>query len=655
MGRIKWYQSIQFKLQLYICVIFFICVGAILFHDYRTRNDDLAQSSIEDVTNRYSQVIEHINNASLRAVSLSSWVANSKNIQETFANKDRKQLQALTLPIYQEAKKIANFDKFQFHLPPATSFLRLHGLGKFGDDLSKIRSTIVAVNSTKKNVQGLDRGVFGFGIRGLSPIFHNNKHIGSVEFGVGLNDKFLMRLKELYNTNVAIVIKADGEYKVLAKNYEFGNPKNLNNAYDSVLNDGVVKTTMMKIDGEYFYSLVGALKDFSGKIEGVVVIEKNVTDNVLKLERMLIYYILAALVSVAIIGLAIFFTIKRLLRERIREFSKVFLDASKGDLTVRSRVLKPDEMGMLGLLLNEFTESLQANIKGISTDVIELTKSSSNMHSVAKELSEETDRSEKTITNVAKNAEETSDDMNAIASAMVELSANTQQIAKSTTNMSGTIRDISKNTNQASEISSNAVIKVESASSRVDELGKAAKEIGQVSDTITDISEQTNLLALNATIEAARAGEAGKGFAVVAGEIKSLAQQTAEATEKIKKSIGWIHDTTKSTVDDIKGVVQVINDVNKSVKNISYAVDQQTETISEINNNVSEGAKAIQEVTMNVEKTSSASEKTSKDVNTVSGSISQISSNSTNIASGAQQLSELAEKLNTVVQKFKIE
>lgn len=349
----------------------------------------------------------------------------------------------------------------------------------------------------------------------------------------------------------------------------------------------------------------------------------------------------------------------RIIVKKLMKSASTAHKMSEGDLTKRfpsedRPESKLDELAFLGLGLNRFAESLQTSVSEISTGAQELNKSSSNMHSVAKELSEETDLSAEKTVNVANNAEEMSHDMNAVAAAMEELSTNTQQIAKSTSRMNETIKDISKNTDQASEISSSAVTKVESASSRVDELGEAAQKIGQVSDTITDISEQTNLLALNATIEAARAGEAGKGFAVVAGEIKSLAQQTAEATEKIKESIGWIQDSTKSTVDDIKEVVKVINDVNEIVKNISNSVEQQMETIAEIDTNVSEGADAIQEVSVNITNTSNTSVKTSQDVNTVSNSISQISSNSTSIAGNAQQLSGLAEKLHTMVGRFKV-
>ncbi len=99
-------------------------------------------------------------------------------------------------------------------------------------------------------------------------------------------------------------------------------------------------------------------------------------------------------------------------------------------------------------------------------------------------------------------------------------------------------------------------------------------EIGKVTEVITEISEQTKLLALNATIEAARAGEEGKGFVVVAGEIKNLAQQTAEATGKIKKEIETIRSTISVTIADIKQISAINNEVNDIVSTMATAGDE---------------------------------------------------------------------------------
>jgi methyl-accepting chemotaxis protein len=333
---------------------------------------------------------------------------------------------------------------------------------------------------------------------------------------------------------------------------------------------------------------------------------------------------------------------------------------SQGDLTQRFPSLdkpieKMDEIAFLGHNLNMFIATLHDHMKSIRMEAVSLNHSSTDMNQVAEGLSTESESAAQRTESVAQHAEQMSEDMNAVAAAMEELTANTQQIADSTSRVNKTIRDISINTESANGISTKAVQRVESASSRVDDLGNAAIKIGKVSESIFEISEQTNLLALNATIEAARAGEAGKGFAVVASEIKGLAAQTNRATEEIRENIDWIQSASGSTVEDIKEIAQIIHEVNDIIKTISLAVEDQTNTVSEIDINVSQGADAIQEVSGNVANTSAASVATSGDIRDVSHSISQISSNSSNIHASSGKLSELAGKLNTMVNHFKLE
>ena len=135
---------------------------------------------------------------------------------------------------------------------------------------------------------------------------------------------------------------------------------------------------------------------------------------------------------------------------------------------------------------------------------------------------------------------------------------------------------------------------------KVQGLADAAQKIGEVVSLINDIAAQTNLLALNATIEAARAGEAGKGFAVVAAEVKSLANQTAKATEEIGTQVAGIQGATKDSVEAIKSIGKTIGEVNEIATTIASAVEEQSAATQEIARNVQQAAKGTQEVSSNI-------------------------------------------------------
>jgi methyl-accepting chemotaxis protein len=197
-------------------------------------------------------------------------------------------------------------------------------------------------------------------------------------------------------------------------------------------------------------------------------------------------------------------------------------------------------------------------------------------------------------------AGETSQKTTAVAAASEQASARVGTVAAASEEMSSSIAEIARQVTQSKDIANAAVQAASRTTTTMEGLSAAAQKIGDVLQLIQDIASQTNLLALNATIEAARAGDAGKGFAVVASEVKSLATQTAKATEDISSQIGGIQGATREAVESIKGIDQTIARMDEIAGAIAAAVEEQDKTTQEITRNTHEAAQGTHDVTRNI-------------------------------------------------------
>ncbi len=207
-------------------------------------------------------------------------------------------------------------------------------------------------------------------------------------------------------------------------------------------------------------------------------------------------------------------------------------------------------------------------------------------------------------------AEQTLRQAQAVVSASDMTSANVQTVAGATEELSASIGEISRQVSSSAEIAARAVEEARRTDDTVHGLSDAAAKIGEVVQMIQDIASQTNLLALNATIEAARAGEAGKGFAVVAGEVKTLASQTARATNDIAGQIAAIQSVAQQSVDAIRGIGSTIAEISGIATAIASAVEEQGAATRDIAQNVQQASLSVNEVTSNMAGVSRAAEQT---------------------------------------------
>ena len=380
--------------------------------------------------------------------------------------------------------------------------------------------------------------------------------------------------------------------------------------------------------------------------------EKEAFAVVSNLRQIVIILIIVAAVAVAGLALLVATGLVKPIKATVVMLKDIA--EGEGDLTRRLTIGSQDELGEMARWFNVFMEKLQLILKEITGNSNTLETASSSLTAIAEELAKGADNMSLRSNGVAAATEEMSANMNNVATASEQASTNVNMVASAAEEMTATVQEIAKNSGKARIITETAVVKANSASKKVNELGKAALEISNVTEVITEISEQTNLLALNASIEAARAGEAGKGFSVVANEIKELASRTATATQQIKTRIEGIQDSTNDTVVEINQISKVIDEVNDIVGTIAAAIEEQSTASHQISDNITQASQGIEEVNRNVNQTSQVSLTISSDIADVNQGVQNITLNSSKVNSKAGELAQLATQLQEIVGRFKV-
>ncbi len=395
------------------------------------------------------------------------------------------------------------------------------------------------------------------------------------------------------------------------------------------------------------------------------------------------YTVIIAVIAIIVASIIMFIVLSGVIKPIVKVTETIKdISEGEGDLTQSIKVKSKDEVGDLARYFNKLMEALRVPISEVKTTVDTLTSVSTELSSVSRELASGAEETVNQSNNVASTtgqmtvninamasgAEEASVNANEVAGAAEQMSTNMNTIAAAVEEMSASISQISGNASEARKISEAATLKSGDATKAMNTLGLAAKEIGHVTDVIKKIADKTNLLALNATIEAASAGEAGKGFAVVAGEIKELANQSAQSADDIARRIEGIQQGTGDAVTVINDVSDIITKINQSVEAIVGHVDQQTKASNEIANNVSQasiGAKrvasAISEVAKGSNDVSRHAGEAAKGAQYVNGNVAGMSQVARESAQGASQvsqnatdLSKMAEQLRMAMNKFKV-
>lgn len=489
------------------------------------------------------------------AEALSALVANQPAVQQRFAAGDREWLQAALLPAYQRLERDYGVVQFQFHTPPARSFLRLHLLDQYGDDLSAIRHSIVASNRTRRPQRGLEVGVAGLGARGMVPIFDAQRHLGVVEFGMSFGRAFFDDFRATMNVEAGLHLLRDGGIETFAATY--GEAPLLTEAQMRAALAGAPQFDEIRHAGRDLAVYAALIRDYSGQPIGVVEVAR---------ERARYQQLLAAAMGEAWLigglalglGLALALLIARRLAGRIRALKAGVEQVAAGDLTTPIAVVGGDELTALA----RAAETLRDHLRQL---VAEVETNAAAVHGAAREIATAVDGQ-------AANSSQMSASVAEITSTMEELSASAVQVAE----YSDGVESVAQQTHEESRAGAAAmqalvermqVIRTEnqSALAEIVALGTKSKEISRIMEIIDTVADQTKLIAFNAALEAASAGESGKRFGVVAAEIRRLADSVTESTSEIALKVTEIQESiSRLVVTSEKGTTGIDQGMQES-------------------------------------------------------------------------------------------
>ena len=414
---------------------------------------------------------------------------------------------------------------------------------------------------------------------------------------------------------------------------------------------------LLKSDALFTKSLEPHIQDIAKQLEGArsSLIEdfdatKAATDDELASARTL-QEIFAG--GALLLGVAAAFGIGRSIAPPIAKMTAAMRSLAEGDRAIHvPGVGRGDEIGAMASAVQVFkenmieTERLREEQEAEQQRQVEraqrIETSVRNFEHIVAEVADTVTSAatelEATAQSMSATSEETSRQATTVAATSEQASQNVQVVATATEELSASIREISQQVNGSSVMISDAVTQANRTNERVQALSLAAEKIGDVVKLISDIASQTNLLALNATIEAARAGDAGKGFAVVASEVKSLANQTAKATEEIGAQIKAMQEATQGSVLAIRSITETIGRVSETSTVIASAVEEQGSATQEIARNVQQAAAGTTEVSANISGVNDAAQETG--------------AAATQVLSSAGELSRNAERLKRQVEDF---
>jgi len=385
--------------------IFIIGIFAYVSYQQMATIQTLAEE--KELKAQHAVITYHMLSETQTAEKLAALIANISPIQAAFAQRDRETLAQWLVPTFEVMQQKYGVEQFQFHITgqvekgetagqysDAISFLRVHQPAKYGDNLSGFRKSVVATNQSKQPQHGFEKGVFGLGMRGVVPMFHEKKHLGTVEFGMRFDKHFFETFKTYHHINAALYIagaeniaidqphldKINPEkttFTTFARTFEIDeSQKDERQPYlltttelRAVLqtDQGMIKYKMLNNQPVVIYSK--AIQDFSDKKIGVLSVIADRSDYLLAQQG--IYHLIYIMLVLTLVGAIVFaFFIKWMIGKPIGEMTLLMKKIAKGDLNMNITLdEQKDEMGVMRHAVYDMSTKMKSVLEEIQTTV----------------------------------------------------------------------------------------------------------------------------------------------------------------------------------------------------------------------------------------------------------------------------------------------
>lgn len=566
----KFYKTIQFQMLIAILVgtvfIAYLVVSKVtsFFHEDEVK-------LVQNVKTSAKTLLKGRTYAALNELGLAlEFISRDPLVVDAFAKRDREKLKEILLYNYQShVKENYGIAQFQFHLPDATSFLRLHKPQKFGDDLSGFRKTVVEVAKTKNKITGVEVGRAGLGLRAVYPIFKDGKYIGSVEMGASY-EKVLAMLVKILNVNYAVgldekyfaISKFKNDKNVLKKDnyifYAFSNPR-----FKTIIAQREIseQPKIIESNGQKLVCFSLPLKDFSGQKVGWITIIKDETHSVAILRNRInqLIYFIAGFAGLMLVAFVFVFR-KRIINpiNRAMVFSN---EIAEGNFSSEIKHSFDDEVGRLILNLRKMRDKLK--------DFFEEVQQKTEEAKIAAEKAREAQlKTEKDKEYLASKTQEMLEAMDKFAEgdltvqlAKPERKDEMAKLFEGFNNAVQKIRELILRVSEVVEATASAGTEI---SSSAEEMAAGANELSGQSNEVTAAVEEVTRTIMQTTQNAQHAAELAResdkhskeGVAKI-NEAKEGMERIVEATDETSKSVKHLTEKT----EQIGQITKVINEI----------------------------------------------------------------------------------------------